>query len=95
MTQTRAEWQAEQDERNRRTGSWGFDPGMPWHVANWLERLGIVFFHGIMWGGVFPAMLIGGVLLFGTVMDGVSRYKSEHDRCLKNATNGYDIERIP
>lgn len=44
MSQTRAEWQSERDERNRRTGEWGFDPGMPWHIANWRERAGIVFF---------------------------------------------------
>lgn len=91
MTITRTEWQAEKDAQRLRDGSWGFDPLMPWHVANWRERVGIVIFQGIMWGGVFPAILIGGVLLIGSIGEGLSIQNAEHDRCLKHATNGYEI----
>ena len=91
MRRTRAEWQAEQDARRARTGEWGFDPGMPWHIANWRERVGIVFFHVFMWCIVAPAIFIIMVLAFGRIMESVTHYNTEHDRCLKNATNGYDI----
>ena len=88
---TRAEWQAEKAARDLEMGTWGFDPLMPWHVANWHERLGIMFFYAVGWGVVFPAMLIGGLWLLGSIGVGVGRYNEEHDRCLKNATNGYEI----
>jgi len=90
--QTRAQWEAERDARRRYTGEWGFDPGMPWRIATWGERAGIVLFHAIMWGGVFPAMLIGGLFVLGTMADGISRHNAEHDRCLKHATNGFEIK---
>jgi hypothetical protein len=92
MRQTRAEWQAQQDERQRRLGTWGFDPEMPWRVANWKERLGIVFFYGFMWGIVFPGMFVGALLVFGMMIDGHDRYHEEHDRCMKHAHSGYEIE---
>lgn len=88
----RAEWEAEKDTERLRTGAWGFDPGMPWHVANWRERIGIMFFYAIGWGVVFPAMFIGMLWLLGSMGEGISRYNSEHDRCLKHATNGYEIK---
>lgn len=91
MSITRAEWMAERDERNRRTGAWGFDPGMPWRIANWKERAGIVCFQFVMWGVIFPTLLIVAAIIFGAIMDGVTRYNTEHDRCLKRATNGYEI----
>jgi hypothetical protein len=91
MMITRAEWEADREERNRRTGEWGFGPGMPWHVAKWRERSGIVLFYAIGWGVVFPVMLIGVFWLFGAMIDGVGRYNVEHDQCLKHATNGYEI----
>ncbi len=90
--QTRTEWHVEKDAEHLRNGAWGFDPGMPWHVANWRERAGIVLFHVIMWGGVFPAMLISGLLLIGALGEGVSHHNAEHDRCLKHAINGYEIK---
>lgn len=89
--QTRAEWQAEKAAEQLRTGGWGFDPGMPWHVANWRERAGILFFYGLMWGVVFPAMLFGGLWVIGSTIDGIGQHNAEHDRCLKHATNGYEI----
>lgn len=86
-TCTRAEW----DGRYQPYGSHGFDPATPWHVATWRERLGIIFFHGVMWGIVFPAMLIGGLALIGGTLDGIAMSSAAHDSCLKHATNGYEI----
>ena len=90
-TCTRAEWDAAKVEENKRTGGHGFDPLMPWHVADWQERMGIALFWGIMWGGVFPAMCFGGLMLVGLVLDGWATGAARHDACLKHATNGYEI----
>jgi hypothetical protein len=90
-TCTRAEWDANQAERRKWSHEHGFDPGMPWHVANWRERMGIALFYGVMWGAVFPAMLIGGLMLIGMVLDGWAVGSAAHDACLKHATNGYEI----
>lgn len=92
-TCTRAEWGAYVADRQERTGTHGFDPGMPWHVANWRERLGIAVFYSLMWGGVFPAMIIGALLLLGRFDDANVAYHIQHDRCLKQATNGYEIQK--
>lgn len=91
MKQTRAQWQVEQDDRSLRTGTWGFDPEMPWSVAYWYERIGIIAFYGFMWGIVLPAMTVGMLWVFGMMIDGNDRYHEENDRCLKHATNGYEI----
>src|ERR1700676_1325552 len=91
-TCTRAEWNAYEADRKARVGTHGFDPDMPWHVARWRERVGIILFWGIIWCGVFPAMLIGGLMLMGIVIDGMERYDVQHDSCLKHATNGYEIK---
>jgi hypothetical protein len=90
---TREEWQSEKDTEQLRTGAWGFDPGMPWDIANWRERIGIVLFHAIGWCVVFPAMFIGALLLLGMMMDGANQRSEDHDRCMKHATNGYEIEK--
>ena len=60
-------------------------------MNTWRERLGIVFFNGVMWGILFPVMLIGGLALVGGVLDGISAGSAAHDSCLKHATNGYEI----
>ena len=44
-----------------------------------------------LWVTVFPAMLIGLLLLVGMMIDGYAQYDEQHDRCLKHATNGYEI----
>ena len=89
----RAEWEAEKAAEHLRMGTWGFDPGMPWHIAKWHERLGIVLFYAIGWGVVFPAMFIGMLWLLGSMGEGYTQYRTDHDRCMKHATNGYEIER--
>ena len=93
MTQTRAEWQAEKNDEQLRTGAWGFDPAMPWRIANWRERLGIMLFYGIGWGIVLPAIIIGSLMLLGMMIDSADERSTQHDRCMKHATNGYDIEK--
>lgn len=38
-------------------------------------------------------MVAGAVFVIGESIDGIAQYKSEHDRCLRNATNGYEIKK--
>jgi hypothetical protein len=90
-TCTRQDWEAYNAEQQRETGAHGFDPGMPWHIATWGERALIVFFYAVLWGLVFPALLCAGLWVIGTAVDGIAISNSQHDACLKHATNGYEI----
>jgi hypothetical protein len=58
----------------------------------WCERVkvGVAF---VFVAGIGIAMFVGAILVIGECLDGVSRYQSEHDQCLKQATNGYEIKR--
>jgi hypothetical protein len=44
-----------------------------------------------LWITVFPVMLLGGIVLIGMLIESRAQYDEQHDRCLKNATNGYEI----
>jgi hypothetical protein len=63
-----------------------------WREATWLQRLRMSVFWGVGWGVVFPAMLIGALWLLGSMVEGIGRHNTEHDRCLKHASNGYEIK---
>lgn len=79
MSETRADWEKHKNYPPR------------WSWATWPERAGIV---GI-WiaAGIAGIVIAGGILLVvGESLDGVSRYNSEHRRCLQHATNGAEIE---
>lgn len=63
-----------------------------WREQTWSERIQNV----IAW----TAATITSFIMFGFILyileeslDGISRYNSEHRRCLQNATNGLEIER--
>jgi hypothetical protein len=63
-----------------------------WSWATWPERAGIVLTWVV--GSIFGVgMFIAALAVLGSVLDGVSRHVEEHDRCMKRATNGYEIER--
>lgn len=34
----------------------------------------------------------GGLMALGVTLEGITRYKSEHNQCLQKATNGYEIK---
>lgn len=40
-----------------------------------------------------PPMFLGVMMLIGLVIEGIGENSEQHDRCLKAATNGYDIKR--
>jgi hypothetical protein len=64
-----------------------------WRDMTWRERLTSI----AIWIGTTVGFLV--VIFFflvevvGPSLDGIDRYNSEHRRCLKNATNGLEIER--
>ena len=62
-----------------------------WREKTWGERGQTVLANALA-GIIGAGMFIGALLVIGECLDGVSRYNSEHDRCLKHATNGYDIK---
>ncbi len=40
-----------------------------------------------------PPMFLGIMYVIGSAVDGIAEHSEQHDRCLKAATNGYDIKR--
>jgi hypothetical protein len=65
---------------------------LTWREQTWGERAK----HVLAWllATIFTiCFAVGTLLILGQAMDGVDRYHVEHDRCLKHATNGYDIKR--
>jgi hypothetical protein len=66
------------------------NPYPPFRQATWRQRVEMAF--GVLIVSVFGvAMFIGAVLLLGRGADNLIRSKVEHDNCLRNATNGYEI----
>jgi hypothetical protein len=60
--------------------------------CSWIECSKKLSLYFVLWCVVGPAMLCGSLLLLGMMIDGVAQYDEDHDRCLKNATNGYEIK---
>ena len=63
---------------------------VPWSLATWPER----FVKLGLWaaGGCFVAIsFLTTMALFATIIDNAAELSIEHDRCLKRATNGYEI----
>ena len=48
---------------------------------------------GIATGVLGLMMAVGMVLLLGLMMETAAENSEQHDRCLKQATNGYEIRR--
>jgi hypothetical protein len=38
-----------------------------------------------------PPMFLGALAIFGVMIDGIGAGREQRDRCLKNATSGYEI----
>lgn len=65
---------------------------LTWREKTWSERGQTVLANALA-GIIGAGMFVGALLVVGECLDGVARYKSEHDRCLMHATNGLEIER--
>ena len=72
----------------------GVVPNMPaWSIATWGERATLLALWFVSWGVIFPAMIVGFLFLVGRLDDANVSHHVEHDRCMKQATTGYEIER--
>ncbi len=62
-----------------------------WREKTWGERVqtSIAFVVACVIG---LGMFVVGLWALGSTVDGITQYKTEHDRCLKHATNGYEIK---
>lgn len=61
-----------------------------WRYATWRERIGISVAF-LMAALVATAMFATGLYVFAMMVDGIGVRQEQHDRCLKQATNGYEI----
>jgi hypothetical protein len=64
---------------------------LTWCQKTWGERLQTVFAAALA-GIICLGGFIGGILVIGMIIDGEDHRREEHHRCLKNATNGLEIE---
>lgn len=62
-----------------------------WATASWSQRLKLGALWAIAWGVVLPLMVVAGICFIGLLIDGFAERSETHDRCLKQATNGYEI----
>lgn len=70
---------------------WQFWPP-PVHLATWKEMPLIL----LSWLAGVIVVIVGFLLfmwLLATIIENAGERSTQHDRCLKHATNGYEIER--
>ena len=64
---------------------------LTWSEKTWNER-GQTALSWIIAFIVSVVIFGTGILMLGDALDGISRYNSEHNRCLQKATNGLEIK---
>lgn len=64
----------------------------PWRLLTWQERIRRVIVMTIAYGVVCPLLFGGALIALGMMLEGASERSTAHDRCLKEATNGYEIK---
>jgi hypothetical protein len=64
---------------------------LTWSEKTWNER-GQTALSWVMAAIACVIMFGTGLLVLGDALDGISRYNSEHNRCLQKATNGLEIK---
>ncbi len=64
---------------------------LTWSEKTWNERLQTML-AWVLALVLCLVIFVGGLIILGRSIDGIDRYNAEHRRCLKNATNGYEIE---
>ena len=69
-----------------------------WVAIQTMRRLDEDSMFGEILTCIMGAMIVGvaffaGSALLGLMIDGMGTYQEQHERCLKSATNGYEIEK--
>jgi hypothetical protein len=64
----------------------------PWRIATWPER-GCKVLVWVLGGVFFVSAIVAFFVVLGMMGDNYAQRSEEHDRCMKQATNGYEIER--
>ena len=62
-----------------------------WREKTWSER-GLTVLSSLLALVVCSGMFVGGLLVIGQGLEGITQYKTEHRSCLQHATNGLEIE---
>ncbi len=67
------------------------DPDFPaWRTANWRQRTLLIVLNGVLWGIVFPAMVVGALVVLGMTIDGVSERRENLAACQKHAETPFE-----
>ncbi len=67
------------------------DPDFPaWRTANWRQRAFLIVLNGVLWGVVFPAMVIGALIVLGMIIEGATERRENLDACQKRAETPYE-----
>ena len=63
-----------------------------WREKTWGERVqtSIAFLIACV---IALGMFGGGLMMLGGALDGITHINTQHDSCLKRATNGYEIKK--
>ena len=65
---------------------------MPWGIATWKERgLLVLTYAGMLIAGLIGFLAV--MWLLASMVDVASQRNVDHDRCLKHATDGYEIRK--
>ena len=61
-----------------------------WREKTWGERAQtcVAFVIALV---ITMGLCVGGLIVIGGALDGLVQMKTQHDTCLKHATNGYEI----
>lgn len=61
------------------------NPMLPWDQMTWRQRVSASVFWGIMWGAIFPTMLIAMLVVIGMMIEGIATQSEQLDRCKRQA----------
>lgn len=81
---SREEW-----ERDKDAWRHGGYIGPPWHIATGWERLGAVCWWLVM-AVLGSIMFLGAIVAFGMMIEGIADYRTELDRCRRQADTPYE-----
>jgi hypothetical protein len=69
------------------------EPYPAWKFMTWGERCTVVAAYFVLYFAVAPVTVAIGLWFFATMSSHAIQHHEDHERCLKQATNGYEIEK--